>query len=59
MYFDESPVLERLQEPTALVAVLVACTILIVVVGLYPGPIISYLLQVANSLVPAGASFSH
>ncbi len=59
MYFDESPVLERLQEPRALVAVLVACTIIIIVVGLYPGPIISYLLQVANSLVPAGASFSH
>jgi NADH-quinone oxidoreductase subunit N len=58
MYFDESPVLERLQEPSALVAVLVACTIIIIVVGLYPGPIIGYLLQVANSLVPAGASVS-
>jgi len=58
MYFDESPVLERLQEPSALVAVLVACTIMIIVLGLYPGPIISYLLQVANSLVPAGASIS-
>lgn len=56
MYFDESPVLEKLQEPRSLVAVLVACTVIIIVVGLYPGPIISYLLQVANSLVPAGAS---
>ena len=58
MYFDESPVLERLQEPSSLIAVLVACTIIIIVVGLYPGPIINYLLQVANSLVPAGASVS-
>jgi len=58
MYFDESPVLERLQEPRALVAVLVACTVIIVVVGLYPGPIISYLLQVANSIAPAGAILS-
>ena len=58
MYFDESPVLERLQEPRALVAVLVACTVIIIVVGLYPGPIISYLLQVANSILPAGASLS-
>ena len=58
MYFDEPPVLERLQEPRALVAVLVACTVIIIVVGLYPGPIISYLLKVANFLVPAGASVS-
>ena len=58
MYFDEPPVLERLQEPKALIAVLIACTIMIIVVGLYPGPIIHYLLQVANSLVPAGASIS-
>ena len=56
MYFDEPSVLERLQEPRSLIAVLIACTIIIIVVGLYPGPIISYLLQVANSLVPAGAS---
>src|SRR5271157_988349 len=59
MYFDESPVLEKLQEPRSLVAVLVACTAIIIVVGIYPGPIISYLLQVANSLIPAGASVSH
>lgn len=58
MYFDESPVLERLQEPASLTAVLVASTVMIIVVGLYPGPIINYLLQVANSLVPAGTSLS-
>jgi NADH-quinone oxidoreductase subunit N len=58
MYFDEPPVLERLQEPKPLIAVLIACTIMIIVVGLYPGPIIHYLLQVANSLVPAGVSVS-
>jgi NADH-quinone oxidoreductase subunit N len=59
MYFDEPTTAGRLKEPTSLVAVLVACTAVIIVLGLYPGPIISYLLQVANYLMPAGASFSH
>jgi len=54
MYFDEPPSTERLKEPPTLVAVLVATTVIIIVVGLYPGPIISYLLQVAKFLVPAG-----
>ena len=52
MYFDEPSSTERLKEPAPLVAVLVAATIITIVVGLYPGPIIGYLLQVAKFLVP-------
>jgi NADH-quinone oxidoreductase subunit N len=56
MYFDEPSSTERLREPTSLIAVLVASTVIIVVVGLYPGPVISYLLQVAKFLLPSGGS---
>jgi NADH-quinone oxidoreductase subunit N len=58
MYFDEPSSTERLKEPAYLTAVLVASTVIIIVVGLYPGPVISYLLQVAKSLLPAGGSLS-
>jgi len=58
MYFDEPSNPGRLKEPTSLVAVLVACTVIIIVVGLYPGPVINYLLQAANSLLPVGATLS-
>lgn len=56
MYFDEPSSPERLKEPTTYVAVLVAATIITIVLGLYPGPIISYLLQVAKALLPVGVS---
>jgi NADH-quinone oxidoreductase subunit N len=51
MYFDEPASFERLNEPTSLVAVLVASTVIIIVIGLYPGPVIGYLLQVAKGLI--------
>jgi NADH-quinone oxidoreductase subunit N len=54
MYFDDAPTSERLKEPASLVAVLVVSTVIIIVVGLFPGPVLSYLQQVANFLVPAG-----
>ena len=54
MYFDEPAVQGRLSEPRLLVGVLLVSTLIIVVVGLYPGPILNYLLQVANYLIPAG-----
>ena len=54
MYFDEPPLPGRLAEPRLLVAVLLVSTAIIIIVGLYPGPILSYLLQVANYLIPAG-----
>ena len=53
MYFDEPTESSRLKEPTLLVAVLVVCVIIIVGVGVYPGPILNYLFQVAKYLVPA------
>ena len=56
MYFDEPSTPGRLKEPAPLVGVLVACTVIIIVVGLYPGPIIHYLLQVANYLLPVSTS---
>ena len=55
MYFDEPSVPGRLSEPKSLVAVLVASSVIIIVVGLYPGPILNYLFQVANYLLPGGA----
>jgi len=58
MYFDEPSASGRLKEPTSLVAVLLATTAIIIVVGIYPGPIMNYLLQVANSLLPNGAAFT-
>jgi len=54
MYFDEPTESSRLKEPTLLVALLVVCVIIIVGVGVYPGPILNYLFQVAKYLVPAG-----
>jgi len=53
MYFDEPSSAEHLKEPAPLAAVLVAATVIIIVLGLYPGPVLNYLLQVAKSLVPA------
>lgn len=52
MYFDDPPVVERLSEPRLLVGVLIASSIVIVVVGLFPGPVLGYLFQVANYLLP-------
>jgi NADH-quinone oxidoreductase subunit N len=58
MYFDEPSTPGRLKEPAPLVAVLVVCTVITIVVGLYPGPILHYLLQVANYLLPASTNLS-
>jgi NADH-quinone oxidoreductase subunit N len=52
MYFDEPPVVERLSEPRLLVGVLVLCSIIIIVLGLYPGPVLDYLTKVAGYLIP-------
>jgi proton-translocating NADH-quinone oxidoreductase chain N len=58
MYFDDPPVAERLSEPRALVSVLVVSTILIVIIGIYPGPVLNYLFQVASSLTPSLAQMA-
>jgi len=57
MYFDEPLTPGRLTEPAPLVAVLIVSTIIIILVGIYPGPILNYLLQVAHYLMPASGSF--
>ncbi len=55
MYFDDPPVADRLSEPKILVGVLILSTILIVVLGIYPGPVLNYLFQVAHYLMPTAA----
>jgi NADH-quinone oxidoreductase subunit N len=55
MYFDEPPVAERLSEPRLLIGVLIASSILIVILGVYPGPVLDYLSKVANYLMPVAA----
>jgi len=55
MYFDDPPVVERLSEPRTLVGVLVVSSIVIVVLGVYPGPVLDYLFKVAGYLMPAAA----
>ena len=52
MYFDDSPTQGRLSEPKAITSTLIIATILIVILGIYPGPVLSYLYQVANYLLP-------
>ena len=51
MYFDDSSVVGRLDEPRAIVLALVIATILIIVLGIYPGPVLDYLFKVANFLL--------
>jgi NADH-quinone oxidoreductase subunit N len=55
IYFDDPPVMERLSEPRTLVGVLVVSSIIIVVLGLYPGPVLDYLFKVAGYLMPTAA----
>jgi len=58
MYFDEPTMLERLSEPRSIVVTLVVSSVIIVIFGVYPGPILNYLLKVAEFLLPAPVSFS-
>ena len=55
MYFDEPPVVGRLSEPRSLLIVLITSSIIIVAIGLYPGPILNYLFQVARYLLAASS----
>ena len=55
MYFDEPPVVGRLSEPRSLLIVLITSSIIIIAIGLYPGPILNYLFQVARYLLPASS----
>jgi proton-translocating NADH-quinone oxidoreductase chain N len=55
MYFDEPLVVGRLSEPRSLLIVLITSSIIIIAIGLYPGPILNYLFQVARYLLPASS----
>ncbi len=52
MYFNDPHVTERINEPRLLMCVLVVSSIIIVVLGVYPGPVLDYLSKVANYLMP-------
>jgi len=45
MYFDDPPVAERLNEPRLMIGVLVVSSIIIVILGVYPGPVLDYPLE--------------
>ncbi len=51
MYFDDPPNVGRLDEPRAIILALVIATILIILLGIYPGPVLDYLFKVANFLL--------
>ena len=55
MYFDEPLVVGRLSEPRSLLVVLITSSIIIIAIGLYPGPILNYLFQVARYLLPSSS----
>jgi NADH-quinone oxidoreductase subunit N len=56
MYFDDPPVQGRLSEPKSITVVLIIATIIILILGIFPGPVLNYLFQVANYLVPSLAN---
>jgi len=55
MYFDDPLVQGKLNEPKSITCILIITTIVVIVLGIFPGPILAYLLQVANHLVPSVA----
>jgi NADH-quinone oxidoreductase subunit N len=56
MYFDDPPVQGRLSESKPITFVLIVATIAIIVLGVFPGPVLNYLFQVANYLLPSVTS---
>jgi len=56
MYFDDPPVQGRLREPKSITFVLIVASITIIVLGIFPGPVLNYLFKVANYLLPSVAS---
>jgi len=53
MYFDDPLAQGRLNEPKSITCILMICSIVIIVLGVFPGPILTYLFQVANYLAPS------
>src|SRR3989442_15660878 len=52
MYIDEPENPERVQEPFSFVVVLSICVVLIIGIGLFPGPAISFSGQAVPSIFP-------
>ncbi len=52
MYMDEPESTERVQEPFSFVVVLSICVVLIIGIGLFPGPAISFASQAVPSIFP-------
>jgi len=52
MYFDDPLVQGKLSEPKAITSILIVTSIVIIVLGIFPGPVLTYLFNVANYLVP-------
>ena len=50
MYLDDAPDMTRVKEPRLLVAVLAFSAATIVLIGLYPEPVLSVILAIASQL---------
>ena len=56
MYFDESTSTEKLSEPLPISLALVLSTVLVIVLGVFPGPVLDFLFKVAASLMPSAVA---
>ena len=52
MYVDEPETNEKAKEPFSFVVVLLICVAIIVGIGLFPGPAISFASQAASAVFP-------
>ena len=53
MYFDDPIVQGKLSEPMAITSILIVTAIIIIVLGIFPSPVLTYLFNVANYLAPS------
>jgi len=53
MYFDDPLEQGKLSEPKAITSILIVAVVVIVVLGIFPGPVLGYLFNVATYLAPS------
>ena len=53
MYFDDPLEQDKLSEPKAITSILIVAVVVIVVLGIFPGPVLGYLFNVATYLAPS------
>ena len=53
MYVDEGTTTEKIKIPTSMTVAILFCVVAIVVIGIWPGPVIGFCQQAASSLAPA------